>query len=108
MVPDYCVLHEFHQDQDNFQDLNTTEGGIGNAPGFARFQNPFTNPSMEPESPNVIDTPSEQGLAGIYNSTVNPNSNTEFHSAMNQWIIDVKCPFYEDFLKLFEKDLNLF
>ena len=31
---------------------------------------------MEPESPNVIDTPSEQGLAGIYNSTVNPNSNT--------------------------------
>ena len=64
------------RDQDNFQDLNTTEGGIGNAPGFARFQNPFTNPSMEPESPNVIDTPSEQGLAGIYNSTVNPNSNT--------------------------------
>ena len=25
----------------------------------------------------------------------NPNMSTEFHSASNQWIIDVKCPFYE-------------
>ena len=32
------------------------------------------------------------------------NSSTEFHSASNQWIIDVKCPFYEEFLKLFESD----
>ena len=40
-----------------------------------------------------------EGTPNVY-----PNSNTEFHSAMNQWIIDVKCPFYEDFLKLFENE----
>jgi hypothetical protein len=34
----------------------------------------------------------------------NINSDTDFHSASNQWIIDVKCPFYEEFLKLFEKE----
>ena len=54
-------------------DLNTTEGGIGNAPGFAKYRNPFTNPGVE-TSPNVIDTVSEQGLEGLYNSTVNPNT----------------------------------
>tara|TARA_R100001015_G_C4634310_1_gene200576 strand:- start:3575 stop:4450 length:876 start_codon:yes stop_codon:yes gene_type:complete len=55
-------------------DLNTTTGGIGNAPGFAKYRNPFTNPSVEP-SPNEIDTVSEQGLEGLYNSSVNPNTN---------------------------------
>ena len=55
-------------------DLNTTGGGIGNAPGFAKYRNPFTNPGVEP-SPNEIDTVSEQGLEGLYNSTVNPNTN---------------------------------
>ena len=34
----------------------------------------------------------------------NPNMSTEFHSASNQWIIDVKCPFYEEFLTLFENE----
>ena len=34
----------------------------------------------------------------------NPNSSTDFHSASNQWIIDVKCPFYDEFLTLFESD----
>tara|TARA_B100000287_G_scaffold426802_1_gene475340 strand:+ start:890 stop:1765 length:876 start_codon:yes stop_codon:yes gene_type:complete len=55
-------------------DLNTTTGGIGNAPGFAKYRNPFTNPGVEP-SPNEIDTVSEQGLEGLYNSSVNPNTN---------------------------------
>tara|TARA_Y100000004_G_scaffold193648_1_gene256578 strand:- start:314 stop:1189 length:876 start_codon:yes stop_codon:yes gene_type:complete len=55
-------------------DLNTTTGGIGNAPGFAKYRNPFTNPGVEP-TPNAIDTVSEQGLEGMYNSTVNPNTN---------------------------------
>lgn len=55
-------------------DLNTTAGGIGNAPGFAKYRNPYTNSSVEP-SPNVIDTVSEQGLEGMYNSTVNPTTN---------------------------------
>ena len=36
----------------------------------------------------------------------NPNMSTEFHSAMNQWIIDVKCPFYEEFLTLFEDEFR--
>ena len=57
----------------NFQDVNTTEGGIGDAPGFAKYRNPFTNPGVEP-TPNAIDTVSEQGLEGLYNSTVNPNT----------------------------------
>tara|TARA_R110000744_G_scaffold40822_1_gene92590 strand:+ start:280 stop:1161 length:882 start_codon:yes stop_codon:yes gene_type:complete len=52
-------------------DLNTTTGGIGDAPGFAKYRNPHTNSSIEP-SPNVLDTVSEQGLEGMYNSTVNP------------------------------------
>ena len=25
-------------------------------------------------------------------------------SASNQWIVDIKCPFYEQFLQLFEND----
>jgi len=54
-------------------DLNTTAGGIGDAPGFAKYRNPFTNSSVEP-SPNAIDTVSEQGLEGLYNSTVNPST----------------------------------
>ena len=54
-------------------DLNTTTGGIGNAPGFAKYRNPYTNGSIEP-SPNAIDTVSEQGLEGMYNSTVNPSA----------------------------------
>ncbi len=54
-------------------DLNTTAGGIGDAPGFAKYRNPFTNSSIEP-SPNAIDTVSEQGLEGLYNSSVNPNA----------------------------------
>ena len=55
------------------QDLNTTAGGIGNAPGFAKYRNPYTNPDIEP-SPNAIDTVSEQGLEGLYTSTVNANT----------------------------------
>ena len=58
------------RDTANFQDLNTTTGGIGNAPGFANFRNPHVNSGLEP-SPNVIDTVSEKGLAGAYTSTVN-------------------------------------
>ena len=54
-------------------DLNTTAGGIGDAPGFAKYRNPYTNNSIEP-SPNVIDTVSEQGLEGLYNSSVNPTT----------------------------------
>jgi len=54
-------------------DLNTTVGGIGDAPGFAKYRNPYTNNSIEP-SPNVIDTVSEQGLEGLYNSSINPNA----------------------------------
>ena len=54
-------------------DLNTTTGGIGNAPGFAKYRNPYTNGSIE-SSPNAIDTVSEQGLEGMYNSTVNPST----------------------------------
>ena len=30
------------------------------------------------------------------------STDPNFHSANNQWIIDVKCPFYEKFLPLFE------
>lgn len=62
-----------------YQDLNTTAGGIGDASGFAKYQNKFTNPNMEP-SPNVIDTVSEQGLEGLYTSTV--NSSTVYN---NNW-----------------------
>ena len=53
-----------------YQDLNTTVGGIGNAPGFANFRNPHTSQGTEP-SPNIIDTVSEKGLEGLYTSTVN-------------------------------------
>ena len=56
-------------------DLNTTTGGIGNAPGFAKFRNPYTNPAIEPiQSAGGLDTVSEQRLEGMYNSTVNPNT----------------------------------
>ena len=58
---------------DRFQDLNTTAGGIGDAPGFANYRNPFTTQGIEP-SPNAIDTPSEKGLEGMYKSSVNPNT----------------------------------
>ena len=62
------------RDTPNFQDLNTTATGIGNAPGFAKFRNPYTNPSKEsPQTEGGLDTVSEQGLAGMYTSTVNPS-----------------------------------
>ena len=61
------------RDTPNFQDVNTTVDSIGEAPGFAKYRNPITNSDMEP-SPNKIDTVSEQGLEGLYNSTVNPST----------------------------------
>jgi|TARA_B110000908_G_scaffold168141_1_gene222444 hypothetical protein len=64
------------RDTPNFQDLNTTTNGIGDAPGFANFRNPYTNPSAEPlQSAGGLDTVSEKGLAGTYTSTINPTNN---------------------------------